>query len=184
MKWFLCEERNSILYSAILMILLGILLTIFPQVTMRVIGYILGGILVCFGMVQSVLYFVSDQQLDLFRHTLLIGLLSLALGIVTLVGPEAVLSILPFFFGLMVLGGSFMKVQYALNLKRAGYAHWWVILIMALAAMILGILILANPFGTMAVMVMFIGISLIAGGVTDIWTYTRLTHLMKQMPGK
>lgn len=184
MKWLLRQERSSILYSAILMIVLGIVLTIFPQVTMRVIGYILGGVLVCFGVVQTVRYFASAQQLDLFRYTLLLGLLSLTLGIVALVGPEVVLSILPFLFGLVVLVGSFMKVQYALNLKRAGYARWWGILVMALAAMILGILILADPFGAMAVTVMFIGISLIAGGVTDIWTYTRLMRLMKQIPGK
>jgi len=116
MKWLFRKERSSILYSAVFMILMGIVLTIFPQVTMRVIGYILGGVLVCFGVVQTVRYFASVQQLDLFRHTLLFGLLSLTLGIVALVGPEVVLSILPFLFGMVVLMGSFMKVQYALNL--------------------------------------------------------------------
>lgn len=182
MKWLLRDEKSNILLTAGIMILLGVVLVIFPAITMRVIGYILGVILLCFGAAQIISYFTATGRLNLFRYSFLLGLLSITAGILVLVGPEVVLSILPLLFGLAVLLGSFMKVQYALNLKGAGYDKWWTVLIMALVAMILGILIIANPFGSLIVFMTFIGISLIAGGITDIWTYSRLMRLMKKIP--
>ncbi|NLL78590.1 MAG: hypothetical protein GX234_02055, partial [Clostridiales bacterium] len=67
-----------------------------------------------------------------------------------------------------ILFDSFMNLRQALDLKDAGYDKWWSMLILAVIMIILGIIMVFNPFGTVAVMVMFMGGIFLFRGISNI----------------
>ncbi len=174
------KGKKGFLSSSILYILLGLVLVLFPQITTQLICYLLGGILCVYGSGHIFGYFSKKERGDLFRYGLLVGMVCISIGLIILLNTEGVISILPMIFGLSMLLGSFFKIQYALNLKEAGYSLWWSVLMMGLVTLMLGILLIFNPFTAAMTLVIFIGISLMIGGATDLWTLSRLLMQAKQ----
>lgn len=66
---------------------------------------------------------------------------------------------------------------------RQGWERWWMDLLLAGLTLVLGILILLNPFGASGVLMMTIGISLVFDGVSDLVLIHRLTKAFRQTDG-
>ena len=64
-------------------------------------------------------------------------------------------------FGLFVIFDSISRVQNALDLRRCGYSSWKSFLLLPVLSVVLGVIMILNPFGTMETLVMAIGIILI-----------------------
>ena len=84
---------------------------------------------------------------------------------VPLVQPDTVLTVLPAVFGVFVLLDSLGRIQNALELRRAGLVRWWGMLFFALLSVVLGVLILINPFAALTTTVRVIGAVLLIESV-------------------
>ena len=64
-----------------------------------------------------------------------------------------------------------LKIQTALDARRFGLERWWLIGIAAVAASILGILIIVDPFGSTGVAgaMMLLGATLIMEGLLNLY---------------
>ena len=96
--------------------------------------------------------------------TLISGIICLALGAFLILRSDIVVSILPIVFGLFVIFDSISRVQNALDLRRCGYSSWKGFLLLPVLSVVLGVIMILNPFGTMETLVMAIGIILIVEG--------------------
>ena len=65
------------------------------------------------------------------RWELALGILLIALGIVTLARPGGAMSFLCIVFGIPVLADGLFKIQISLDAKRFGIEKWWVVLLLA-----------------------------------------------------
>ena len=69
------------------------------------------------------------------------------------------------------------------ELRAAGYNRWWSLLILALISVVLGAVMLWNPFATVEVLVMAIGVILMVEGILNlagsIWAAVQLKGLKK-----
>ncbi len=63
--------------------------------------------------------------------------------------PSVIISILPFIVGIVLVFSGLIKVQDGINLKRFNYDRWFLVLGFAVISVILGIVVLLNPFGTL-----------------------------------
>ena len=81
---------------------------------------------------------------------------------------DTVISFLPFVFGLMLLGGCAGQIQTALDLRRVGAQMWLVSLIMAGVSLVLGIVLLCQPFQSAMVLTRFIGVSITLEGAENL----------------
>lgn len=163
-------HKNWII-SAVLIILVGLVLVIFPSQTLSAICYVLGGIAIAMGVVRTVRYFKLDHTYPyIFQSDLMVGLIAIALGIFMISQPKAVLSLLPFLFGLLLIGCGIGNILRAVDAKKAQFAQWSLLLALAIVSIVLGGVILFNPFAVMETVVIFIGAGLIYQGVTDLIT--------------
>lgn len=161
-------ETGQAILSAVC-IALGIILICRPGLT---------GILICRAAGIFALLFGAFRAAAALRARgagwgvqlhLVISVVLLAFGIFALAEPQVVLSILPVALGVYLLMECVGKVQRALLLKSCGYIRWWTALAAGIMAAALGLLLIANPFGAVESMLMFLGISLVADGVSDLW---------------
>ena len=101
---------KSYYISAILGIVLGAALLVWPQTSMQTFCYVLGTCSVVLGLVKIVMYFMKDRLANLMQPDLVVGISALAFGIFVLVKSEFVLSFLPFLTGVFLLLGAVIKL--------------------------------------------------------------------------
>ncbi len=167
-KW-INDLRKNWIVSAVFVILIGLLLVIFPGETMVNLCYLIGGIAVALGVVRIVTYFRQDHTYPfLFQVDLILGMLILGLGLFAILNPETMISLIPIVCGVLLIGCGVGNILRAVDAKKAGVPLWGLLLGLAIATVVLGWVILCNPFGTVVVAASVIGAGLIYEGVTDI----------------
>ena len=166
LKW------NLILMS-LLYLALGIFLLMVPGTALNVVCYALGGVVLACAAVQLVRYFVVERGVFQSQLTLISGLVCLALGAFLILRSDVVVRVLPIVFGLFVIFDSLGRIQNALELRRCGYPSF---LLLAVLSVVLGIVMVVDPFGTMETLVMAIGLILILEGALNLLSalYTML----------
>ena len=157
LKW------NLVLMSA-LYLGLGVFLLMKPTTALNIVCYALGAVVLACAAVQLIRYFVVERGVFQSQLTLISGIICLALGAFLILRSDIVVSILPIVFGLFVIFDSISRVQNALDLRRCGYSSWKSFLLLPVLSVVLGVIMILNPFGTMETLVMAIGIILIVEG--------------------
>ena len=170
-KTLLEQLKRNWIASAAVTILIGLVLLLFPGFTLSFISYCLGGVAIVMGVTRTVRYFRQDHTYPfLFQSDLVVGLLTIGLGLFMITQPKTVMSLLPHIFGILLIGCGIGNILRSVDAKKAGFSQWGVLLALAIISIVLGWLILANPFGAVETVVIFIGACLIYEGVTDIIT--------------
>ena len=161
LKW------NLVLMS-ILYLGLGIFLLLVPGTALNIVCYALGGVVLACAAVQLIRYFAVERGVFQSQLTLISGLVCLGLGAFLIIRSDIVVSILPIVFGLFVIFDAIGRVQNALDLRRCGYDSWKGFLFLPVLSVVLGVVLVANPFGAMEKLVMAIGIILIVEGAINL----------------
>ena len=123
----------------------GILLAAQPDFSVSAIGVICGVVLIVFGAVKLTGFFSKDLYRLAFQYDLAFGILLIALGTVMLVRPENTINFICGVLGISILADGLFKIQIAVESKRFGIDAWWLILMLAVAAGVLGLLLLLRP---------------------------------------
>ena len=105
----------------------------------------------------------------------------LGAGVFLLMRPEIIVGFLPVLLGIAIVIAGAVKIQQSMDLLRAGYRRWWLVLLLAALALAAGVVLLINPFEAASTLVLMIGIVLIYNGVTDLWTISRVSGRLRQM---
>ena len=161
LKW------NLILMS-LLYLALGIFLLMVPGTALNVVCCALGGVVLACAAVQLVRYFVVERGVFQSQLTLISGLVCLALGAFLIIRSDVVVRVLPIVFDLFVIFDSLGRIQNALELRRCEYPSWKIFLLLAVLSVVLGIVMVVDPFGTMETLVMAIGLILILEGALNL----------------
>ena len=161
LKW------NLVLMS-VLYLGLGIFLLLKPTTALNIVCYALGAVVLICAAVQLVRYFAVERGVFQSQLTLISGLICLGLGAFLIIRSDIVVSILPIVFGLFVIFDSIGRVQNALDLRRCGYDSWKGFLLLPVLSIVLGVVMILNPFGTMETLVMAIGVILVIEGAINL----------------
>ncbi len=101
---------------SVLFCLLGLVLLVWPNLSISLIGIAAGIMLIVFGLVKLGGYFTRDLYELAFQHDLAFGLLLIALGVMLLAQPSRAMSFLCLILGIYVPGRR--PVQGADGLRR------------------------------------------------------------------
>ena len=163
--------KKNWIASAVLCIVVGLILLLWPESTLTSVGYVLGGIAIAMGVIRVVRYFKQAHTYPvIFQSDLVVGLFSFGLGLFMIRSPQTVMGLIPMLFAIVIIGFGVANILRAVDAKRAGISLWRLLLVLAILTLALGWLILANPFASLAVTVMVIGAGLIYEGVSDLVT--------------
>ncbi|MGI6173732.1 MAG: HdeD family acid-resistance protein [Christensenellales bacterium] len=161
-------------------ILIGLALLFAPEISGTAIVWALATLLILFGIISIVTYFVDERYAVMRRGSFTTGLAATALGLLLAIRPTILIAFLPTVWGCLLCFGGFFKLQAAIDLKRMSYKRWYIELIMGIVTVILGGVVLSDPFEAALVMTRFIGASLLIEGISDVVatvTLNRVTHL-------
>ncbi|MBQ7858540.1 MAG: DUF308 domain-containing protein [Faecalibacterium sp.] len=156
------------LMLSVVYIALGVFLIAAPDVTLNAVCYTIGGAVLVCGAVQLVRYFTQREALFFAPLTLIFGIICVGVGGFLLLRSDIIISLLPTVFGLFVVFDSVTRIQNALELRRCQYKNWKSFLLLGLLSIALGILMIANPFGTMQTLVVAIGVILTLEGALNL----------------
>lgn len=177
------EKTNGtlvILSAAVLGILLGLFLLLFPGAQMIQIVYAIGILLIVAGIISIVRYFMTESYRRLNCYTFSAGALMVVLGICALLRAEIVSSYLIICLGIWLLASGVIKLQNALDLEAMKDKAWWVILLLAVAVMICGAVVLLNPFADRNDLNFFTYIMLVADGALSLFSVIYLTIRLRR----
>ncbi|MDO4522349.1 MAG: DUF308 domain-containing protein [Eubacteriales bacterium] len=179
------EIKKSFCILSVAYIVIGIVLLVWPDISVRTLCYVFGVGMLIFGGAYLIIYFTKDRLLSVMQPDLVIGVVGVSTGVFILLKMEYMLEIIPFALGIVSLLGAVVKVQHALDLRHIRSGHWYVMLLWALILGILGALLVANPFESLEVIVVLIGVALIIDGVGNLisifWISALIRGLKKMM---
>lgn len=159
--------RNEFFLTSLAMIAVGIMLVFFPETSGKMICYLSGCVLLAWGVIKLIMYFVGE--VELFGSFRLVSSVALLMcGAAALINPEFFAGILPTIFGCVMVIDGVLKLQYSIDLAKIKSKWWWIVLILSLLLVSMGLLIVFNPWSWLVGLMIFTGILLIVNGVIDI----------------
>ena len=166
MRQFL-KENMAGMAGIILGGLLGLFLLLFPQTTANVVFFMIGTALIVTGVVRSILYFTGDAHKAVGGWQLATGVMLVLAGVMLFVLADALISFIPLVFGCALLVGGIFKLQTAFDMRRMGVDKWQHELIYVGVSVVMGAIIIFNPFSTALTLMRVIGAALVVEAVQD-----------------
>lgn len=168
MKSVIQDMKHNYFINAVIMVILGIVLVIWPHILGVMLCYLLGGALIVMGIFQLI-SFLRGERLGFYnKFVMMMGIVLVLLGIWICAQPRIVLSIIPVVVGIIVLIHGLMDIQYTLDIKKAGSEKWWIALIAAVLTLIVGLLLVLNPFTVYEITMVLVGVAMLYDGGSDL----------------
>ena len=177
------ELKWEAILTGVLYILLGIVALVVPETMQKTLGYVIGIVLIVAGLISIICYLLRDAKENYYHNEFVFGLVGMVLGAAVLYKVEVIISLIPFILGILVLFSGCSKLQDAIDLKRLGYGSWIGMLVVAVINIILGIVLICNPFQAAIVLFRVLGVGLIISGVSYCFStiyFARKFHKFKQ----
>jgi uncharacterized membrane protein HdeD (DUF308 family) len=152
----------------VLFIVLGIFLVANPEMSTKVSGILIGLILMISGTYEIIQYVMNIDATFIFTFKLVYGILSIIAGFLIISDPFSVANFLTIMVGIWLLVSAGLKVSIAMQLKYFKEETWLFDLVVALLTIVLGILLLVNPFNGYIVLSTYAGIMLVIYAGMDI----------------
>ncbi|MDE6129042.1 MAG: DUF308 domain-containing protein [Lachnospiraceae bacterium] len=172
LKW------KAIMY-AVLYILMGIVLLLFPETTKKMLCYAVGGASVVAGVVTVCIYLFRDAAKNTYRNDFVIGLAAILLGVFLIVRVDLIIVLIPFVLGIAVMVSGFRKLQDCIDVRRMGYGNGLVLFLLALISIVHGIILIVNPFHASIVLMRLVGAGLLFCGVSDLLATMYMSRKIK-----
>lgn len=173
--------KTNIVISAILCVVLGIVLVVWPDLSMQIVCIAIGAVLLIGGGVRLAVYFTNKDGSMYAQMSLITGIVLAVVGIWILMKPDKVLAIIPIIVGIVIVLHGINDLQQAVSLCKDKYDKWWVALILGLLTIGFGVLLICRPFEALDTVVMLIGLFLIYDGLSDIWIVSRIYRTAKAL---
>ena len=155
---------NMSIITAILFLLLGGVIVIFPSTSLKIISYFLALILIIIG----ISLILKSTSSFVFSDFITSGILSLLLGIILLIYPKMLNIIIPIITGVWFIVSSIFKIRLSLVLKKYGVSSWLWAIILSILTIICGVLLIINPNIGALMFTTILGMLFIVYSISDI----------------
>lgn len=175
MREFLIKIKNLSLITIAAGFIIGIVLLVRPDETVQFISILCGVTVIMLGIGAWISYFTK------FKSTILaiLGTLAVIAGIILCVRYRSIVSAVIFLFGVFVLVGGIVDLISAIDAKRNDLKSWIVSVIMSAVTIILGLIVIINPFDSVMVLTQLLGAGLIVYAVMDLISFIQIRKVVK-----
>lgn len=154
----------SAIIESFALVVLGTLLIIWPEIMIKIVAYLVGTFFIVKGGFQIINYFVEKGQRDYFNNGLLAGVVSVLIGIATLIIGEDIAGIFRVIIGIVIIYESLVRINTATKLASAGINDWKYLTVLSLIMLVLGIFVTFNTGAVVAL----IGAMMVVTGIIGI----------------
>ncbi|MCQ2493394.1 MAG: DUF308 domain-containing protein [Lachnospiraceae bacterium] len=161
---FLNELLRPIFY-----LIVGVICIIFDQKFLDISGYVLGAALILAGIIFVIIYLTREAIDNLNRNEMLLGMGSIALGIILLLRVDLFTGeLFPVILAGMVILSGAAKLQLMVNMIKLKLAGWLPTLFVALLNIAFGVVLVIAPEFMSSVLIIVIGAGLVFSAVSDV----------------
>lgn len=164
-------SRNNVLLSVV-MVLLGVLLFLWPGKTLELAARILGIGLLVGAVICAVSWYRERSRTGSDYTSLAMAIFCLVAGLIVLLAPRGIVSLLPKIIGVAVLLNGILNLAQALEMRKMG-GSWVSPLVMAVLTILGGVFLFLFAFSAMKAAVMVIGGVCIYNGLSNLWIESR-----------
>lgn len=181
MSDFLKKIKTNSLVTAAVYAVLGLVLLVWPGLSASIFCTALGLVLLLCGAVD-IITFLSNRDGSLYSSFhLIVGIILAVVGIYIMTKPSLVTVVIPRIVGILICVHGASDIGDAVTLHKGGYGRWSTALILAILTLVLGVVLVVNPFGAFATVVRVIGCFLLYDGISDLWIASRVNKVARQM---
>lgn len=123
--------------------LVGLVLLLIPGTLNKIIGILIGAALLIVGVLAIIKY--TKEKEEGTNLNLVSGILYSVLGVIIIIYPYSIINLVTICLGVYLVINGLLKLKLAFNLKNVT-DKWIGTLIMSIITVILGILLIFNPF--------------------------------------
>lgn len=157
--------RTSVIVSLAL-ILVGIFLIVSPETTLSFVSYGTGIILLITGLIPTINFFINKENQKYLDISFIFGIIFIIVGIVIIINPKIVASIVPLLIGIWMIINGVIKLYYSILINKTIKSISSIII--SLLILVCGLLLVLNPFGGAVTLTIIIGIFLVVYSVLDL----------------
>lgn len=150
----------------VLIIILGIFFVSNPTVGLESALLLIGLLLLISGICAIIKYIMNPRSF--FKFELLYGLLSIIFGLFAIFKPFGVATLIVVLVGIWLIISSVIKLVMALELRKIKENTWVFDLTVSALTIVLGILILVNPFSSYIILSTYVGVMMMIYAAMDI----------------
>ena len=165
------------LLVGIVLIAVGIWTFMNPQDSYVALALIFSLSFVVTGLFESIFSITNREIIDNWGWHLILGLITLAVGILMLIKPEISQVTLPFYIGFVVLFRSIWAIGVAIDMRSYRILSWGNVMILGILGTLLGFILIWNPLFAGLSAVVFTGMAFIVGGILHIMMSLKLKKL-------
>ena len=166
MKDMFKKTTNSIICSSIIAFIIGLIMVISPDMTIKTLGIIMSIYFILHGLVLIILDITSDEYYVPY-DSLLSGILSVIVGIVLIGKPDVLATIYTIAIGVWIALSSINSLKMAMALRKED-SPWVLLLLLGIIDLIVGLVVVFNPFGASLSITVFAGIMIIIHSIINI----------------
>ena len=154
-----CEMYSMII--SILMIVLSLFLIFKPIKSIETFVLLFSVIMLVNGVIGVVTYFTIENDERLFSFDLLSGITNIIAGVLVFIYRSSLVEVFPIMLGIYVIVSSLLKMQISINLSTVPESNW-------VLNMVIGILLITNPFESIITITTLCGIFLLVSEVISL----------------
>lgn len=173
------QYKTWAIVLSVCMMILGVAMMIWPNVSAVAVCYLMGAICIATGIYEMVRYFDLGVVGILFRYDLLISILSILAGLLLFCHPLGALTILPIILGFYIIIAGVFSIQISTESRRFGMHDWWKALVFGIFSLIFGVMMIINPFAGATALMEFIGAALLLTGIENIYIFHCISKTFK-----
>lgn len=176
-KWK--QLRKGAGAACICMFVLGIVMVIWPGISVLTACMLLGIFCILGGIYELVRYFKLGSAGVFFHYDFSSGIFSILAGIFLLLHPHGIAMLLPIAAGLYILTRSIQDLQTAFEMRRSHIGNWIIVFLLGVADLIFALLLLFNPFSGAKALTLFLGVALIVNSLRSLYLIYGISKVVK-----
>ena len=170
--------------ESLLIMIFGILMVVWPDITAAVIANVLGAIFIVNGIYQIINYFVVKGQRDFFNNGLLIGVISLLVGIAAILVGDNIAQVFRIIIGIWMVYEALVRMNTALKMNAAGIKAWSSVLIIGICMLVVGLFVTFNAGAVIQLVGWMMILTGIFGIVGDVVFIQYVNNIADVLTGK
>ena len=176
------NKNISKFVSSLIYILMGLALIMKPGLVEDAFCYILAAAAILMGIVKLIAYMATKVETRIAEDTngFAVGISLILLGLFVLMKSTMFVLLVPFVLGFMITFKGIEGIQNVLNLKKFGFGYRKGVMAVSVIIVIFGIVVMVNPFSTLKILLVMLGIGLLASGVFDLLADMVFTRTLKK----
>ena len=167
MKDIIKKKEIKGILGSLLLIVLSIFLMLKPIEIIGSLIKVIGMILLICGVFDFANYFVNKKEESLFDYGLVKEIIEITIGVLFIFKYDLLINLFPCILGLIIVFINIFKLQTAISLKEFESNYMTGVIISSLS-IILGLVIVINPFETLEVVIIVSGAVLLISELSNI----------------